>query len=337
MKTLEIDFDHIWGDLQPLTPEVDPKKLNTQQNLMTRYFGFPEELSYDDFLLLPDDLREEIVKKNKILQTDTYNRTMNHCKGERWKDQETYVMQMRKAEKGYLIAAGIRKHIQNAIGQTPVTQSELDFAREFYTQHANVPFFNEEMWQSVVENGGIMPLKIDAVPDGTAVLSGDPIMRVSGPGELAAHIEPELHRIFYESLVATTAHEIATKIGPNRFIEVGKRGTPNEEMHLQATVAMYQGGEIAFTSNDAAAVAYLELKDVGTLGHRFIQFYDTEIEAFEQAIENSEATSLLIDLTDSFRGIDIAIALKKKYRDSGKKIWIRLDSGDITDQTCRIY
>lgn len=326
-------FDPIWGDLQPLVQTPDSKQLNSRENLMARYFGFPEGLTYEDFLQLPDELREEIVQKNKILQTDTYNRTMNHCKGDRWSDRETYVLQMRKAEKGYLIAAGIRRHIQNAVGRSPVTQSELDFAREFYTRHANVPFFNEEMWQSVVDNGGVMPLEIDAVPDGTAVLSGDPIMRVTGPGELAAHIEPELHRIFYESLVATTAHEIATKIGAHRFIEVGKRGTPNEEMHLQAAVAMYQGGGISLTSNDAAAAAYPELKDVGTLGHRFIQFYDTELEAFEQAIQRTDTTSLLIDLTDSIRGIDMTIDLKQKYRATGKKIWIRLDSGDITQQS----
>ncbi len=301
--------------------------------LADRYFGFPEGLTYDDFLTLPAELREQIVKQNKILQTDTYNRTMGHCKGERWSDQETYVLQMRKAEKGYLIAAGIRRHIQQAVGRR-VTQGELDFAREFYARHANVPYFNEAMWQQVIdENDGYLSLEIDAVPDGTAVLSGDPILRVTGPGELAAHIEPELHRIFYESLVATTAHEIATKIGANRFIEVGKRGTPNEEMHLQAVVAMYQGGGISLTSNDAAAAIYPELKDVGTLGHRFIQFYDTEIEAFEQAVQTTETTSLLIDLTDSFRGIDMAIDLKQKYRETGKKIWIRLDSGDITEQS----
>ena len=190
------------------------------------------------------------------------------------------------------------------------------------------------MWESIVEdNGGQIPLEIHAVPDGTAVLAGDPVIRVTGPGEIAAHFEPDMHRIFYETLVATTAHEIERKIGADRFIEVGKRGTPNEETHLQAAVAMYAGGGITYTSNDAAAACYPQLKDVGTLGHRFIQFYDTEEEAFREAIENTDTTSLLIDLTDSIRGIDMALKLKEEYRDTGKKIWIRLDSGDITAQT----
>jgi nicotinic acid phosphoribosyltransferase len=35
---------------------------------------------------------------------------------------------------------------------------------------------------------------------------------------------------------------------------------------------------------------------------------------------------------NSYRGIDNAISLKKKYRDSGKSIAMRLDSGDLADQ-----
>lgn len=39
-----------------------------------------------------------------------------------------------------------------------------------------------------------------------------------------------------------------------------------------------------------------------------------------------------MDLVDSIKGIDKIIALKKKYRDSGKAIYMRLDSGDLLAQ-----
>lgn len=300
-------------------------------SLQERYLAFPD-ISYQEFLTLPEDLRREIIQKNRILQTDTYNRTMCHLKGpEQAETPETYVLQFRRASTGYLIAHGIRSQIER-IARIRISQHELDFAKEFY-RTANVTHFNEEMWQRIIdENDGYLPLNVEAVEDGTAVLVGDPILRVSGPGEVAAHFEPDIHRIFYETLVATTAHEIDRKIGAHRFIEVGKRGTPNELMHLQAASAMYAGGNIRFTSNDAAAACYPYLKDVGTLGHRFIQFFDTEKEAFRKAVEESDATSLLIDLTDSYRGIQMALDLKTEYRKSGKKIWIRLDSGDIREQ-----
>ncbi len=304
---------------------------DSAQSLYERYMAFPE-ITYEAFLNLPEDLRRTIVQRNHILQTDTYNRTMGHIKGPEWKTPETYILQMRKANDGYLIAHGVRAQIEK-IARIHISAAELDFAKEFY-QGANVPFFNEEMWKFVVEEcEGKLPLEIDAVPDGTVVQAGDPVLRVHGPGEIAAHFEPDFHRMFYETLVATTAHEIATKVGAERFIEVGKRGTPNEEMHLQAAAAMYAGGGISLTSNDAAAACYPQLKDVGTLGHRFIQFYDTEEQSFREAVEKTNTTSLLIDLTNSYRGIDIALKLKKEYRNTGKKIWIRLDSGNLLEQT----
>lgn len=301
------------------------------EQLTSRYLTFPE-IDYSDFLKLPEFLRKELICKNRILQTDTYNRTMGFIKGEDWKREETYTLQFRRAPSGYLVIHGVHAKL-NEILARPISQQEFDFAREFY-RRARVPFFNEAMWVLVIEqHQGFMPFKVWAVAEGTAVLPGEPVLRVTGPGELAVHFEPDLHRIYYESLVATTAHVIARKIGADRFIEVGKRGTPNEMMHLQAAGAMYVGGGIRLTSNDAAAACFPTLGDVGTLGHRFVQFYDSEETAFRKAIEKTDVAALLIDLTDSIRGIDLALKLKQEYRASGKKIWIRLDSGDIAAQT----
>jgi hypothetical protein len=38
-------------------------------------------ISYQEYQEIKDEqVRQDIAKKNKILQTDTYNRTMNHIK-----------------------------------------------------------------------------------------------------------------------------------------------------------------------------------------------------------------------------------------------------------------
>ena len=312
------------------------KPLNQEATdaLMEHLFAFPN-ITYEQFSQLPERARREIIERNRVINTDTYNRTMAHVKGP--KDAvkpETYTLQLRRAAEGYLIACGIREAIEK-ITTLPISHTEVQFAEDYYSHHGNVSFFNKAMWMSVVHNGGKLPLEIDAVPDGTAIRAGDPVLRVKGPGELAAHFEPQMHRVFYQSLVATTAREIAEKVGANRFIEVGKRGTPNEDMHLQAAVAMYVGGGIEYTSNDAAAACYPQLKDVGTLGHRFLQFYETEDEAFRKAVETTKSGDLmvlLIDLVDSYKGIEKALALKEEFRESGKKLWIRLDSGDLVGQ-----
>jgi hypothetical protein len=52
---------------------------------------------------------------------------------------------------------------------TPITQQELDFAKEFYADQAKRGgngYFNAEMWQEVIDkHQGYLPLTISAVAD----------------------------------------------------------------------------------------------------------------------------------------------------------------------------
>ncbi len=308
--------------------------MRTVTQLEKDLFGFPDDVSYADFLGLPDDMREEIVKRNRVLQTDTYNRTMSHAKGEEWSVPETYVLQCRRAPHGFLITDGVRKCL-NSLFRLPITANEVQFATDFYRTKAKVPYFNERMWNMVLDDhGGVMPLTINALPDGTAILPGDPILRVEGPGELAAHFEPVYHRIFYPTLVGADAYMIDKSVGPGRFAEFGKRGAITEEQHMTALRSMFQASGIRLTSNDAMVAAYPDIfTDSGTIGHRFLQFYDTEEEAMRHAIEQTDKCLLLVDLSgDSIRGIDLVCKLKQEYRHTGKVIWPRLDSGMLKDQ-----
>lgn len=248
----------------------------------------------------------------------------------------TYALQMRRSPHGYIIAMGMRSMLDTF--SRPITQSEVDFAEDFYANAANIPYFNKAMWQTIIDKyDGYIPIEVDSVPEGTALLPGDPLFRVTGPSELVAHFEPDFHRVFYPSLVATTAHEIHREF-PGMFLEVGKRGAITEEDHLIATGAMLAGGNITLTSSDTASAVYPDLKDVGTMGHRYVQTVSiqegmSEMDAFRKAIERCKVVYLLIDLVDSYRGIDIAIKLKEEYRNTDKFIAIRLDSGDVGAQT----
>jgi hypothetical protein len=68
------------------------------------------------------------------------------------------------------------------------------------------------------------------------------------------------------------------------------------------------------TSNDTAALVYPQTVSSGTTAHRYLACYPTEDEAFLNAIKKSDKITLLVDLVDSYKGIDKIIALKKKYR-----------------------
>ena len=84
-----------------------------ERELSQRYLGFPEDLSFNEFRLLSPEIRRQVILRNPIIQTDSYNRTMEHLAGEDWDKEGVYVLQFRKGRFGYLIAAGIRDAVQS--------------------------------------------------------------------------------------------------------------------------------------------------------------------------------------------------------------------------------
>lgn len=296
---------------------------------------FPE-ISYQEYQQITDlQVRRDIAKKNKIIQTDAYNRTMNHLKWEKSYKRETFSLSFRRSpNKQYVVVDGIRSTLKDILW-IKITQAELDFAKAFYAdQKARWwnGYFDADMRQDVVDNGWYIPLDIKAVEDGTVLKPKEPAMLVSWPAELAAVYEPIFLRAFFKSIVATDAHYLEEIIGQGRVAEFGKRATPNEDFHLDAVEANIVGSGLKITSNDTAALVYPQVLSGGTTAHRYLACYPSEDEAFINAIEKTDKIWLLVDLVDSYRGIDKIVALKKKYRSSGKIIGMRLDSGDLADQ-----
>jgi hypothetical protein len=53
---------------------------NFEREYRQKHFAFPE-INFQDFEEIQDlRIRKDIAKKNKIVSTDTYNRTMTHLK-----------------------------------------------------------------------------------------------------------------------------------------------------------------------------------------------------------------------------------------------------------------
>jgi len=297
---------------------------------------FPD-ITYDEYQQISDEqVRQDIAKKNKILQTDTYNRTMNHIK---WSAKsnlvETFTFSMRRAPEwsSYIVVDGVRKMIKNLFSY-PITQAELDFAKDFYTNQQKkwgVGYFDEKMWQDVVDKWWYMPLLIRAVPDGTLVHPGEPVITVTWPSELAAVFEPMIIRPFFKSAVATTWNQYADAIGWSlaTICEQWKRAWASEETHMDGVSSLVVWGGLDKTSNDAAALAY-NLKTSGTTAHRFYASYDTEKEAMEDAAQIDNMV-ILTDLIDTISGINKALEIKKRKQAEWKNVMLRLDSGNIAE------
>jgi nicotinic acid phosphoribosyltransferase len=302
-------------------------------------------------------VRKEIIKKNKILKTDAYNRTMTEIRWEKWMLPETFTLSFRKnAGKTFNVVYGIKDKLVELFG-TPITQSELDFATDFYAAQKKIwgnSSFNKAMWQDIIDNHEwYIPLDIKAVADGTPLKAWEPVMTVNGPGELAAIYEPMFMGCTFKSMVATDWLVITNIMHQWRIViwddneeikvaniikwiyadEFGLRSTYNLDHHFDAAEALIVWAGLQATSSDATAAVYPQLRTSWTIAHRFLASYETEEEAFEEAIQKKDKITLLVDLVDSYQGIEKVITLKKKYRDTWKKIWIRLDSGDLCDQT----
>ena len=123
---------------------------------------FPD-ITYDEYQQITDEqVRQDIAKKNKILQTDTYNRTMNYIKWDTRSNLiETFTFMMRRAPEwsSYIVVDWIRKMIKSLFSY-PITQQELDFAKDFYAdqwKNGGIGFFDADMWQKVVDNWWYMP------------------------------------------------------------------------------------------------------------------------------------------------------------------------------------
>lgn len=297
---------------------------------------FPD-ITFAQFCELDDiSVRQEIIKRNKILQTDTYNRTMWFLRWEKWKKVETFSLSLRRSTNDkYNIVYWVQKILKEVFG-TPITQQELDFAKDFYAAEADkwwISYFDADMWQNIIDSHNwYIPLEIKAVEDWTALKPKEPMMTITWIWELAAVFEPVLLRVFYQSVVATETHMIEEIISQWRMIEVWKRAAVNEQQHLDWVEATMVWMWLTLTSNDAAAAVYPSLKTTWTTWHRYFASFNGEEEWFENAIQKVDRIALLVDLVESYAWIDKVIALKKKYRHTWKSIAIRLDSWDITDQ-----
>lgn len=304
-------------------------------NILNLNREFPE-ISFDEFQSIPYiDERKKIVKKNKILRTDAYNRTMDYTKEEKWNQIESFFLSLRKSPNTKYNVIYWVKSIVDEVLRTPFSQNELDFAKDYYEYQTEKWWnwkFNPDRWQKVInENQWMLPIKVFWVEDWTVLKPWEPAIRVEWEAELAAIYEPIFMRLFYKSIVATNAMMIEEIIWEWRVVEFWYRSAINDDMHIDAMESLTVWWWIVRTSSDVTAAA-LDLITDGTTAHRYFTAFPTEDEAMEQAIIKNDKIALLVDSVEAYNWIDKIVNLKKKYKDERKVIAPRLDSWDLAKQ-----
>ena len=221
--------------------------------------------------------------------------------------------------RNFLVAAGLAQAVEYLL-DLRFTDQEIAYLRNLpQFRHVGDGFF--EMLSGFRFTGDVF-----AVPEGTPVFAGEPILTVRAP-LLEAQI-PEtylLAMVGFQSLIATKAARMVEAAAGRAVVEFGTRRAHGPEAGVLAGRAAFVGG-CTGTSNTLAGMKY-GIPVFGTAAHSWVQSFPTEAEAFTRLYHLlGPATTYLIDTYDTLEGA-------RRATQVGKPFWgVRLDSGDLAGQ-----
>ena len=171
-----------------------------------------------------------------------------------------------------------------------------------------------------------------AVPEGTPVFPGEPLVTVRAPASQAQLIETyALLAVNHQSLIATKANRVVRAAAGRTVLEFGSRRAQGTDGAIAGARAAYIGG----VHGTACAISdqLYGVPAAGTMAHSWVQMFDSQYEAFRTYCEIYPTNAvLLVDTYNTLKsGVPDAIrAFDEVLRPKGiTKCGIRLDSGDI--------
>jgi len=256
------------------------------------------------------------------LLTDLYQLTMaaGYWSAGKAGEVATFELFVRRLppNRNYLIAAGLEQAIEYLLGLR-FEEAEIRYLQDLpQFRNAGAGFF--EALRRFRFTGDVF-----AVPEGTPVFAGEPLLTVRAP-LMEAQI-PEtylLSMVGFQTMIATKAARMVDASGGRAVVEFGTRRAHSPQAGLYAARAAYIGG-CSGTSNVLAGMRF-GVPVFGTAAHSWVQSFPAEREAFErlQALLGP-LTTYLIDTYDTLEGARQAVAL-------GKPFWgVRLDSGNLVE------
>lgn len=266
--------------------------------------------------------------RNLTMLMDYYELTMSNgyfVKG--FKDKiVTFDMFYRKNPDngGFVVAAGLEQLI-DYISDMKFNNDDIEYLR-------SKGQFSEEFLKYLADFK--FTGTIEAVPEGTICYPNTPMVTVTAPVIEAQLIETMLLlTINFQSLIATKASRICRAAGDDGSLvmEFGARRAHGPDAAVLGARAAYIGG-VGSTATVMADEEY-GIPAVGTMAHSWIQFFDSEYEAFKAYAEvYPDSCTLLIDTYDILKsGIKNAIKVAKDVLwPMGKRLkGVRIDSGDL--------
>ncbi len=222
------------------------------------------------------------------------------------------------ATRNYLVACGL----DTALGYLET----LRFGSSALDYLSSLPEFSGEFleWLAAFRFEG----SVRAVPEGTPLFAGEPILEVTASLPAAQLVETFLmNQVHLQTLLASKASRVVTAAADRPVVDFGLRRIHGVDAGLKGARAFRVAGVDA-TSDLAAGQAY-GIPVSGTMGHSYVQAHDSEEEAFRAFVDLYPGTTLLVDTYDTLEGVRTVARLAAGTRRDFPVGAIRLDSGDL--------
>lgn len=286
------------------------------------------------------------IYDNPILLTDFYN--LNHFFLKKNLDYEVSHIYNRSRS---MILYGFNERARQIFD----VKIEVDMVMEAedLSKKMGLKNFPTEMWMRISEKfKGHLPIRVQALPDGMWIPKGTPFAQIQnteeGFGELVTWFEATLLHIAFASGCATRSFEI------KKYLDL--KNLPTHRVHSfgfrghNSTENAYYGGtawNLFLTGTDdfhtAKHTIPEKISSIPATAHKTIQQFDNEYEAYTHSIEQTSShgesmLSLVIDTYDPERFIkDYSVKLATLAKQKGVKLIFRPDSGDVFEQSVRLY
>ncbi|WP_243166018.1 nicotinate phosphoribosyltransferase [Anaerofilum hominis] len=264
--------------------------------------------------------------RNLTMLTDFYEITMAAGYFEEGYEDKTCVFDMffRRVPDGggFAICAGLAQLIES-LDNLSFTEEDISYLRscgcfgEPFLDYLRSFRFACSVW---------------AIPEGTPIFPGEPIVTVEGPAIQAQLLETMLLvNMNHQSLIATKANRIVRAAAGRPVAEFGARRAQSYDAAVLGARAAYIGG-VASTSCVMAARDF-GIPASGTMAHSWVQMFPSEYEAFKKYAQlYPHGCTLLVDTYNVIKsGVPNAIRVFDEVlgplgiRPAG----VRIDSGDI--------
>jgi nicotinate phosphoribosyltransferase len=220
------------------------------------------------------------------------------------------------AKRNYLVAAGLEQAL-DFLENVHFTKDEISYLRrhpvfcnirdEFF-DYLSAFRFTGDVW---------------AMPEGSLVFPGEPLLRVVAPIIEGQIMETYLlATLSYQTMIASKAARVVTAAQGRQIVEFGARRAHGSQASLLAARAAAIGG-CEGTSNVLAGQQF-GMETYGTQAHSWVMAHENETEAFRHFLDAFPAHSVL--LLDTY---DVRAALKTIVKMGRKPAGVRLDSGDL--------